>query len=180
MQKNQAQSTDKKKELQDKCIKELKEYYSIKDRVGKHWMDKSKEIHIINKEWVKNWKEYVNKYYLTNKYNLHPTGFNKGGELPSKTFLIKNNPGPINNSQILLNINDFYNDGDINNIDNIIINSKINYKQIKYISDEIWEFFLEKYGGSPEIKVNIIKNKETNTEELELVKRNVNLFFFFF
>ena len=175
--KNQTQNTDKKKELQDKCIKELKEYYSIKDRVGKHWMDKSKEIHIINKEWLKNWKEYVNKYYLTIKYNLHPTGFNKGGESPSKTFLIKSNPGPINNSQILLNINDFYNDGDINNIDNIVISSKINYKQIKYISDEIWEFFLEKYGGSPEIKVNIIKNKETNTEELELVKRNVNLFF---
>ena len=96
--KNQTQNTDKKKELQDKCIKELKEYYSIKDRVGKHWMDKSKEIHIINKEWLKNWKEYVNKYYLTIKYNLHPTGFNKGGESPSKTFLIKNNPGPINNS----------------------------------------------------------------------------------
>ena len=175
--KNQDQNKDKIKNLQDKCINELKQYYSIKDRIGKHWIDRSKEIHIINKEWVKKWKEYVNKYYLTNKYNLHPTGFNKGGELPSKTFLIKNSPGPINNQELLLKINDFYNDGDINNKDNVVINSEINYKQIKYISDEIWNFFIEKYGGSPEIKVNIIKNKETNTEEVELVKPNVNLFF---
>ena len=83
---NKQELTDSKiKEIENKFISELKEYYSIKDKYGKNWMDdNTKEIYIINKEWLKYWKEYINKNYLTYKYKLRSIPSNKKGEIPNE------------------------------------------------------------------------------------------------
>jgi hypothetical protein len=70
-------------------------------------------------------------------------------------------PGPIDNSTLLVPINEFLNDGDANNPENQVIRHDINQREeIKLVNKQIWEFFYDKYGGGPEIKKGTIEEKQ--------------------
>ena len=56
------------KELQKKCLDELKKYYEIKKDIGKNWLSSSSNVYLINRKWLKTWKKYINKSYLDEKY----------------------------------------------------------------------------------------------------------------
>jgi len=64
------------------------------------------------------------------------------------------------------NLNDFYNDGDINNPENIVINHNINQKRsIKFVNEEIWKMFKSLYGGGPEISTTVFEEKIKNSNQ---------------
>ena len=57
-------------------------------------------------------------------------------------------------------MNDFYNDGDANNPDNIVIRNDIDQKtDYILVNEEIWNFFHSRYGGGPKITRNAIEEK---------------------
>lgn len=61
-------------------------------------------------------------------------------------------PGPIDNSELLVPLNEFLNDGDPNNQDNYVFREDIDKaKDIRIVNQKIWNFFKELYGGGPEI-----------------------------
>jgi hypothetical protein len=52
----------------------------------------------------------------------------------------------------------FLNDGNPDNPENLVIPNSIDLKNdIKIIDKDVWEFFLSRYGGGPEIKKGYFK-----------------------
>jgi hypothetical protein len=66
---------------------------------------------------------------------------------------LSSDPGPINNNTLLVPLSEFYNDNDESNPENFVL--KIDQKRkvdYEIISEKLWNFFYEKYGGGPIIK----------------------------
>ena len=127
------------KELQKKYLQELKKYYEIKEAIGKKWLSSSSKIYLINRKWLQSWKKYINKDYLDEKYSLKNTKKNYKENL---TFKEEQPPTPISNSDLLLDIKSFYNDGDAENQENYIIKPELSMKKdIKMIHEILWDFF---------------------------------------
>jgi len=137
-------------------------------------VNKNQNIYIMNKVWLAKWKNYINynQIKLKMRYNINKNE----GEITEKNIEDQNNPFPgcINNFQILLPLSDYYNDGDRDNEENVVINPDINIKQnLKIVNEKIWNYFYNKYGGGPEIKTRYIKNPISNEEEIEIIKDKV-------
>ena len=137
------------KELQKKYLQELKKYYEIKEAIGKKWLSSSSKIYLINRKWLQSWKKYINKDYLDEKYSLKNTKKNYKENL---NFKEEQPPTPISNSDLLLDIKSFYNDGDAENQENYIIKPELSMKKdIKMIHEILWDFFFKIYGGGPKL-----------------------------
>ena len=154
------------KDIQKNCLEELKKYYEIKEAIGKKWLSSNTKIYLINRKWLQLWKKYINKEYLDEKYNL------KNKKNSSKNNLSWNEtkpPIPISNSELLLDIKSFYNDGDEENPENYIIKQELSMKKdIKMIHENLWKFFHKKYGGGP--KLCFEQNNSVKTEKNEKEK----------
>jgi hypothetical protein len=58
-------------------------------------------------------------------------------------------------------MNEFLNDGDVNNPENHVIRHDLNQREeVKIVNKQIWDFFNEKYGGGPEIRKQAIDEKQ--------------------
>ena len=155
-------------------IDELNEYYNIKDKIDKFWYIKNLKIHIIPRLWFDSWKQYINKKYL--KYTFIKTNLKPKSPIAQKHFIKYPKPGSVNNSYLIKNLKDFYNDKDYDNKDNYVFKDDINYeKDLKIIHEKIWEFFIKKYNGSPEIILDIYKYN--NQYLIDYQKLSINLFF---
>lgn len=86
-------------------------------------------------------------------------------------------PGEITNKSLIYTLKEFINDGDEKNEDNIVIKHDIDQKKnIKFINEEIWKFFKDKYGGGPDICRKVLEEKANSSKkfvELYLLKYNV-------
>ena len=166
------------KELQKKCLEELKKYYEIKNSHGKNWLSSTSKIFLINRKWLQQWKKYINKEYLDEKYSL------KTKNASSKRSLDWNEakpPTPISNSDLLLDIKSFYNDGNSENPENFIIRQDLSMKNdIKMIHEDLWNFFHKIYGGGPKLCYNQSTTKKNENEgkaSFQLGKTELKLIF---
>ena len=92
---------------------------------------------------------------------------------------INPHPGKINNDRIILNLSDFYNDGDKNNPENYVLKKNSESEFVK-INKTIWDFFQTKYGGGPIIiKKNVeYKSNFNKKTEIDLFHKKVKIIFF--
>ena len=148
---------------------DLHEYYNIKKSIGKNWRNSATKIFIINKQWYYDWKIYINKNFFDKIHGLNPNKVHKDGKEIDESklkFEETPSPGPISNDKILMNINSFYNDGDIKNPENFIIKQELGFnKDIKMIHEELWNFYLNKFGGGPELCLLTNNNKNENQKD---------------
>ena len=154
------------KETQKKCLEELKKYYEIKESLGKNWLSSSSKIYLINRKWIKQWKKFINKDYLDEKYSLKKKNTNEKQNL---NWLESKSLNPISNSELLLDIKSFYNDGNEDNPENYIIKQDLSMKRdIKMIHENLWNFFYKKYGGGPKLCF-----EQSNSHQKEKNGKNV-------
>ena len=165
-------------------FEDLKQYYKIKKEIG-NWNLVSKRF-FINKSWYYSWKKYINKDYFDITEELKPNKKYENEENEKLKWVDYPSPGPISNDKIILNLNSFYNDGDVNNPENYIIRQDLSFKKdIKMIHENLWNFFYNKFKGGPKL-CYIIKDKndkesqkKENKEEhlFELNKTEIKLLF---
>lgn len=171
------------KEIEKERYTDLCEYYNIKKSIGKNWRASASKLFLINKQWYYDWKKYINKDFFDKIHKLNPNKVKKDGkeiEGSKLKFEETSSPGPISNDKILMNLNSFYNDGDINNPENFIIKQELGFnKDIKMIHEELWNFYLKKFGGGPELCLisNNIKNENQKEALFQLNKYGLNLVF---
>jgi hypothetical protein len=89
-------------------------------------------------------------------------------------------PGEIDNKNLLVPLEEFLNDGNKNDPENMVVRHDINQRdEVKIVNKAIWEFFLNKYGGGPEIKKGTIEEKgrySSSTKKIiELYYRKVRI-----
>ena len=87
-------------------------------------------------------------------------------------------PGPIDNWNILVNPNEFLNDGNMADQMNLVVRSDLSQRDhIKICYKKVWEFFLNKYGGGPVINRSWITEGGTYSTRkvVELYYRSINL-----
>ena len=108
------------------------------------------DYYAINKKWLDKWKDKVN--YKKNCSKIK----NKKKNIYSLIEITNLNKDlqKINNKEILIDINSFLNDGDENNIENMIIKEN----SYELISKELWESFKD-YGFDIELNYKIINQK---------------------
>ena len=170
------------KEIEKERYCDLVEYYNIKKNIGKNWRATASKIFLINKQWYYDWKKYINKDFFDKIHGLNPNKVKKNGkeiEESKLKFEETPSPGPISNDKILMNINSFYNDGNIKNPENFIIKPELGFnKDIKMIHEELWNFYFKKFGGGPELCfVNNNKNEKQKDSLFQLNKYNLKLVF---
>ena len=90
-------------------------------------------------------------------------------------------PGEIDNKNLLVPLEGFLNDGNRNDPENIVVRNEINQKEeVKIVNKAIWDFFLNKYGGGPEIKKGTIEEKgryaSAPKKIIELYYRKVRIY----
>jgi hypothetical protein len=113
----------------------------------------------MSKVWIKKWKEYVNYAFIKRniQYSYYYSQYNNKQYEPN----LEAHPGPIDNSNLLVPMTDFLNDGDESNPENQVIRHDISQREeIKIVSKVIWEFFYSKYGGAPIIRKGTIEEKQ--------------------
>ena len=155
------------KDIQKKCLEELKKYYEIKKDIGKNWLSSSSNIYLIDRKWLKSWKKYINKSYLDEKYELKKNK-NSSKKKEDIDWVESKPPGQISNSELLLNLESFYNDNDGKNPENYIIKQDLSMKRdYKLIHEDLWNFFHKKYGGGPKLcyTQNTSKQNEKNQKQ---------------
>jgi len=127
----------------------------------------------MSKTWLKKWKEYTNYMYIKKniQYSFYYSQYNK----IAYSVKLEAFPGPIDNSSILVPLNEFLNDEDANNPENQVIRHDIDQRQeIKIVNKQIWEFFKDKYGGGPEIRKPSIEEKQRYSN---VPKKIIELFY---
>ncbi len=111
---------------------------------------------MIENNWLERWKTYVDYKAIEEKLKSYQnTGFL---DRVSYNLLIDPmydcNPCCIANDKLLIDHNEFLNDGNKSNIENIILKRNLNVERdVKFINKKAWEFFYNFYGGGPEIKL---------------------------
>ena len=146
--------------------------------------NKTKDYY-INSNWFDKWKKYIDYDYIKNYCLLYKKYFNSLEDISNFTFdeKYKDNitiPPKINNLEIIVNLNSFLNDGNLENPDNIIINEekKDNKKLYSCIKEGTWNLLKSEY--SYDIEIPYQKNKNKETVIFLKYKDNLQNFYIFF
>ena len=135
---NENQETDneeiKKKKKIESLKKEIKEYVELRSQFKQNIKD-SDEFYIINKDWLKKWKKYTNYSFLKRGWN-------------NIDFDEDNNPGKINNDELIFDTSKFLKLKDENYL--VIKQNKKN--DLKILNEELFNFFKNIYDGGPKIQ----------------------------
>ena len=86
-------------------------------------------------------------------------------------------PGKINNDRIILNLSEFYNNGDINNQENYVLKRNSEDEFVK-VNKTIWDYFLTKYGGGPEIIKKSVEYKSNFNNKIVIDLFHKKVLFF--
>ena len=127
-----------------------------------HYLNNQCGVYLINKQFLNKWKKFVN--YSNFKNHLKKSLINDGS-LSKINYSLRNNsehPGPINNTQLLVPLSEFFNDNDEENPDNIIVKNQLNYLNYKKLDENLWKFFYIRYGGGPMIYKKVLSVKGDN------------------
>lgn len=174
MKQDTPQDTPKEKTLEQKLQEEATEYYNMaKEYRRDRYMKEETEAYVMSKQWLKKWKEYVNYGFI--KRNIQYSYYYS--QYSNKKYEIKaeSKPTEIDNKKLLVPLDSFLNDGDINNPENVVIRHDINQKlEVKIVNKAIWDFFQRRYGGGPEIKKGTI---EEQTRYSTIPKKIIEIFY---
>ncbi len=129
------------------------------------------EMFIINKEWIEKWKKIIN-------YEKYKKILEKQLDKDNKYQQINNFDCPfekvdipkINNKDLLIDINSYLNDGNIENNENYIFNEKCNFI---LVNPNLWEMFKE-YSDIQIKKSMYEKNKYKSKIDLTFLYLNAN------
>ncbi len=101
---------------------------------------------MINKCFLSTWKLYIHYDKVKEKAKLNKTVdfLNHQTYLPMED--LKSEVELIENKEFVLK-------EDLENEDNKILQSDIDPQTVRFISKEMWDFFLKNYSGGPTIKV---------------------------
>ena len=114
--------------------------------------NKNQTLFLINADWIEKWKKFnynnLEKYFLNYKIQ-NQKQYNYVFDLAQKDITFENNPGIIINLDIIENFNTFFNDGNINDPFNYVVD-KNNKKYLK-IPKDLWNLFSENYGEDYEL-----------------------------
>ena len=114
--------------------------------------NKNQTLFLINSDWIEKWKKFnynnLEKYFLNYKIQ-NQKQYNSVFYLAEKDITFENNPGMIINLDIIENFNTFFNDGNINDPFNYVVD-KNNKKYLK-LPKELWKLFSENYGEDYEL-----------------------------
>ena len=166
---NQNSSKKSLKILEDEAIL----YFNlVKDYKRDNCLTDELEIYLLEKNFLIKWKKYVNYSLVKNrvKNSSNIESFINNNELNSH----HENPGPINNRNLLVSFSNFHNDGDEENSENIVIRKDLDKNDFIKINHSIWLFFHLRYGGGPIIKKNAIP--EISKKEYEYPKMVIELY----
>lgn len=84
-------------------------------------------------------------------------------------------PGPIPNIKLLTPMSQFLNDGDPTDPENIVVTNGLDLRSdVRLVNKKMWEFFLNKYGGGPEIKKFEVEEKSKFTSYAD---KSIEVFF---
>lgn len=155
------------------AMKEIIEYYNIKQKEGQNWIRNVSYIYIINKLWFEKWKQYTNKDYIIKHYNITCA---KPKQVFQSSFIETFHPSTISNNELIVSLNEFWNDGNIENEDNIVI-ADMPKDNLKIISKRRWDYFISKYQGGPEIKAELYINKTNNQKLIDILKQKMKVLF---
>ena len=150
-----------KKEAQEylSLVKEIKNKYEITDDKG--WL--------ISKLWLRKWKKYVGYEAVKNEHNTYFSRELKKHDIDKESF-----PGPICNDILLLSKDEYYNDGNMDLFENMIIKPELDLRDdIRIINEKIWNFFHKRYGGGPLIIKPVIKDGHRKVYEVFYTKFNI-------
>ena len=101
--------------------------------------------HIVNNNTILD-----NNINFTDKINEIKIQTKKYFEENNLNLQNKNkNPEEINNCELILNLSDFYNDGNLTNPDNIILKPNLNEIEYCIINENLWNFFYSEFKGGP-------------------------------
>lgn len=95
----------------------------------------------------------------------------------------EDNPGKIDNSRLLVPLDEFVNNRDSHDQENIVIKPEMNQREdIVIVNKEIWNYLSSIFGGGPEIiRQNIVeKGIYHNSTIVEIFYRPVNNFIIIF
>ena len=114
--------------------------------------NKNQTLFLINADWIEKWKKFnynnLEKYFLNYKIQ-NQKQYNYVFDLAQKDITFENNPGMIINLDIIEDFNTFFNDGNINDPFNYVVD-KNNKKYLK-IPKDLWNLFSENYGEDYEL-----------------------------
>ena len=114
--------------------------------------NKNQTLFLINSDWIEKWKKFnynnLEKYFLNYKIQ-NQKQYNYVFDLAQKDITFENNPGMIINLDIIEDFNTFFNDGNINDPFNYVVD-KNNKKYLK-IPKDLWNLFSENYGEDYEL-----------------------------
>jgi hypothetical protein len=165
----------------EKSLKEEAEQYCNISRDYRRaiWLRQQEENYFIHRKWFKKWKKYVDYNFIkktSQNIYFHRGEFSTKNYDPRPYFF----PGEIDNSFLLLPLQSFLNDGDMNDPENLVIRQDaILRKEVKIVNFIIWQFFHTKYGGGPEIVKGTTEEKNSHSsfskKSLEAFYKQVNL-----
>jgi len=159
---NDEQETDEHEKEKQKKIeslkRETKEYVELRNKFKQNLKD-SDDFYIINKDWVKQWKKYTNYSFLKRGWN-------------NIDYDEDNNPGRINNNELIYDSSKFLKLKDENYL--VIKQNKKN--DIKFVNEEIFNFFKNIYDGGPKIQLHAQK-RGWSRYELEPNYIKIDLYF---
>ena len=152
----------------DFSLRQIKFYQGLQVYYYENIFKNKTKYYYINSNWFDIWKKYIDYDYITKYCKQYQTYFNKLEDINNFTFDEKykdNNiaPSKINNLEIIIDLNSFLNDGNLENPDNIIINheEKDNKKLYSYLNEGTWNLLKSEYGFDIEIPFQRNKNKRT-------------------
>jgi hypothetical protein len=145
--------------LEQTLKEEAEQYFHIRKECRReNWIRQREENYFINRSWLKKWKDYVDYKFIKNsiQYSYNYSRYTTNLYDPKPDFF----PGEIDNSFFLESLQNFLNDGDIEDPENFVIRHNVNLKQDFHIVNLItWEFLYTRYGGGPEIRKRTIEER---------------------
>jgi len=173
------QEAEDNKSIESNLKEEAKQYYNMaKDYRRDRYMKDESEAYVMNKQWLKKWKEYVNYRSVKQniQYSYYYSQYNKTKNETKEGV----HPGPIDNENLLVPLSEFLNNGDTTNPENVVIRHDVDQKEdVKIVNKAIWDFFYSKYGGGPVIKKGAIEEKSKYSaypkKIIEIFYRKINV-----
>ena len=162
-------------ELEEELKKEAKEWYSLsKNYKQNRYFNEDKEAYVINKTWLREWKKYIDYQWVKDQYNTYNRYSSKG----IYKIRLDKHPGQIDNSVLLVDKSNFYNDGDDKNHENQVIRHDIDQSnELRIINKPMWDFLHKKYNGGPVlVKYQIEEEtKYSSSKKIEIFYRDFKL-----
>ena len=117
-------------------IKEIEQYYKL-TRQYKENKDKYRDVYLIPKEWMTKWKEVTG---YADRQNIDFQHYERKGTVPQ-----------IDNSVLFVDKESYLKEKEETQS---VIDLKT-LTDVKAINKDIWDFFVGKYGGGPEVKFTV-------------------------